>query len=91
MVFHQIPKSIGQAEIEFRYPIPIVPSAFAISTQNMAPRSLEPDTPFDGIHDLPRFLVGVPVAKGINNEVYSCSFDEGDIRAYELKFVGWTN
>jgi hypothetical protein len=89
--FTRTPKSIGQAEIEFRYPIPTVSSAFAISTQTMATSSLEPGTPFDGIQDLPRFLVGVPVTKGINNEAYSCSFDEGGIHAYGFKNAGWTN
>ncbi len=47
-------------------------------------------TPFAGLKDLPSFLVGVPMTKGINSYAYACAFDNGPIHAYGFRASsGW--
>jgi hypothetical protein len=42
-------------------------------------------TPYTGLMNLPSFLVGVPMTKDINNNVYTCEFERGPIHAYGLR------
>lgn len=47
------------------------------------------NTPYEGIANLPDFLVGVPFTRGINGS-YTFSFDSGGIHAYGFKASGWS-
>jgi len=48
-------------------------------------------TPYNGIINLPSFLIGVPMTKCINNDAYACAFDSGPIHAYGFRSSLWNN
>jgi hypothetical protein len=69
----------------------LVKSKASMRTGEFNTGSGEAATPFSGLQNLPAFLVGVPMTKGINNKAYSVSFDGGGIHAYGFRRNGWNN
>ncbi len=49
---------------------------------------LQNATPYEGLQNLPEFLVGVPMTKGVNRTI-SASFTLGHIHAYGFRHSGW--
>jgi hypothetical protein len=79
-----------------RNPVPTNPSNFAtfLATMNQGlfggtGSGNFTTTPYTGLKNLPSFLVGVPISKGINVDVYPCAFDSGPIHAYGFRDVVW--
>jgi hypothetical protein len=60
-------------------------------TDEFGTGSGEAATPYSGLQNLPAFLVGVPMTKGINRRDYSVTFDAGGIHAYGFRQAGWEN
>ena len=75
-------------------PIPTTPSNFGTSlasmTHGLFGGSLVEATPYNGLQNLPSFLVGGPMTKAINTLVYACAFDRGPIHAYVLRASYWS-
>jgi hypothetical protein len=72
-------------------PVPTIPSNFVTSLSNMDQGMFGGTgfsaTPYTGIKNLPKFLVGVPMTKAINSNVYACAFDVSPIHAYGFRMA----
>jgi hypothetical protein len=93
--FTRTPKNEGISALN-SIPIPRGGMSLATSMANMAAGVFDTGggvsaTPYSALKNLPAFLVGVPMTKGINNKAYSVSFDGGGIHAYGFRSSGWSN
>ena len=74
-------------------PVPTIPSNFVTSLSSMAQGVFggtgTSTTPYHGITNLPNFLVGVPMTKGININSYACDFNVSPIHAYGFRISPW--
>lgn len=72
-------------------PVPTIPTNFVTSSANMAQGVFGGTgfsaTPYTGLINLPIFLVGVPMTKGINSKVYACAFNVSPIHAYGFRMA----
>lgn len=69
----------------------LVKSRAFMATDEFKTGSGEAATPYAGLQNLPGFLVGVPMTKGINNRAFPVSFDGGGIHAYGFRDSRWSS